>query len=279
MTAFPVPTDQEFLTESARFLRTCDRHCSCATGWHFIWSAYKASGRRRSIYYQQPQLSALLAPIQGRIRKVLVAGTADAGILQVLDSILGEGVDYVVFDICEAPLQEVRHHARQAGIRVRCTQVSLQEFRADETFDLVFVHNTLCFLDPESAGAVLRELRRAITPGGHMACGMRYDLVPPRWTADSAAELVQEIRAMLAHTFGPGSALGALVEPHLAAYAHSRAPGQRPAYSPDAFLAMVAQAGYRSVGAYQDQSTPSSILSTAPNQAAPRSDVYLLQPT
>lgn len=276
MPSMPMPTDEAFRAESARFLPLCAAHCHCPNGWHFMWSAYKASGRRRSIYYQQPLLQTLLAPALPDVRKVLIAGAADAGILSVLASILGAQVEYVAIDICGAPLEDIREHALRKGLVVRCQQTPLQDFVPQERFDLVFVHNTLYFMPPADALRALRQLRLGMHANAWMACGMRYNR---EVAAPCAADMASKTRAMLAATYADRPDLIGLIEPHVDAQAQAlaQAGGGLHRYQPAEFASLLKEALYTTVGGYIDTLTPPGTLNHLPIPAEVVSEVVLLR--
>lgn len=277
MSPYAIPTDEEFRAESERFLPICAAHCSCPNGWHFVWSAFKASGRRRSIYFQQPLLARLLTRVLPVTRKILIAGAADAGILSVLDSIFGAEVEYVAIDRCAAPLLALRDYAARTGLSLRCQQVALQDFVPQETFDLVFMHNTLCFLLPHEAADVLRKLKRAMRPGGWMACGMRYDRPANGLRGTDSVQFAATSRAMVQATFADRPDLARLVDPHIDAYEATYRQGGFHQYEPEQFQLLLDAAGYMTVDRYTDTVTPAAMLSFTPRNSDVLSEVLLLR--
>lgn len=277
MNRFNVPSNESFLAESIRFLQTCSQYCTCPDGWHFSWSAYKAAGFRRSVYFQQPLLQKMMMPILPSVRNVLIAGMADAGILSILASIFGKQVIYSGFDICAAPLEDARQYAAEQGLSFECHQMSLQEFIPDRTYDLIFVHNTLMFLRPQQATQVLRQLRAGMRPDSWMVCGMRYELDAVGLSQTSPQALAEETRAMVYRTYAGLPDIAALVDPHIDAYAQERCLNALHAYTPKEFEFMFTNAGYDSRDCYSDSLTPVVTLSSVPTKSSIRSDVHLLR--
>jgi len=270
----PVPSDDEFRAEAARFLPICEDCCTCPSGWHFIWSAFKASGRRRSVYYQQPLLARLLKPTLIKTRKVLIAGAADSGILSVLASIFGPQVQYLVIDRCAAPLKEVQIYAASHGLSVRCQQVSLQDYSPQESFDLIFLHNTLGFLTPELAVYVLRRLGKGLHAHGYIACGMRYysDAVH-----QSATAIAADCRSLFRTTFTDHPDLMQIIDSHIDSYAISQTERSQNIYNPSLVQAMITVAGYLTVDRYTDILTPTVVQSSLPSGTKVDSEVMLLR--
>lgn len=277
MTDFAIPTNSDFLAESLRFLPICQAHCSCPDGWHFVWSAFKASGKRRSVYYQQPLLKRLLAPTVPAARSVLIAGAADAGILSVLASIWGDSVRYVAFDVCNAPLVAMRQHALAHGLDLTCTQSSLQDYHPQESFDVIFVHNTFGFIGPQDAQSVLQRYARHMRADAWLVCGMRFEQHPVGLNASAALAVAQDIRQMLPQTYAGHDALIETIAPHVQAFSEARCSASRHRYSPAQFEAMCASAGLVAVDSYTDALTPTGVLNIGVATSDIRSDVYLLQ--
>lgn len=278
MSRLPVPTDEDFRAESIRFLKTCAAYCTCPNGWHFIWSAFKASGRRRSVYFQQPMLEKLLAPVlSGGVRRILIAGSADAGILSVLASIFGARVDYFAIDICAAPLQELRDHASRKGLSLRCLQTSLQDFVLQETFDLVFVHNTMYFLKPQEVGRVLRQLGQGMHANSWMVCGMRYERHPAGLSGTDPAKFAAATRAMISATYADCPDLIRLIDPHVDAYAATHCLGGFHRYEPAEFEAILEAAGYVTLDRCTDTLTPAATLNHSSTNSDVLSEVLLVE--
>lgn len=276
MTPFQMPTPEEFLGESTNFLPVCEAFCTCANGWHFVWSAFKASGQRRAIYSQQPMLGRLLAPMIPAVRKVLIAGAADAGILSVLASLLDARTGYLAVDVCQAPLQAMREYAQRNGLALRCQQDSLADFQPEETFDLVFVHNTFYFLQPDEVRRALRRLRTALHPGARMVCGMRYEQSPPENSLPDPARYAANIRQMIQTTYAALPQFVRLIEPHVDDYAASYCAGSWYQYQPDAFEAMLEAAGYRVEDRFVDGVTPALKVHQSSAKPVVVSEILLL---
>lgn len=271
MTGFSVPTNEEFHAESVRFLSICEGHCTCPNGWHFLWSAFKASGWRRSIYFQQPLLAKMLAPTLPATRKILIAGAADAGIISVLASIFDAGTQYVAIDRCEAPLRAMQDYAQREKLSLQCQQVALQSFVPSDTFDLVFMHNTLVFMEPSEALDVLGSLRRALRPNGWLVCGMRYERDPSGPMGDPA-RYVASTRSMISTTYADRPDLARLVERHIDAEAATHLFR----YQPEPFEALLKSAGYAIGERFTDTLTPAATLNKTPTHSDVLSEVMLL---
>ena len=277
MTPYKIPSDQQFYEESEKFLQICNQHCTCTDGWHFVWAALKASKQRRSIYYQQPLLAELLSPAASNINKILIAGAADSGLLMILHSIFGSKVDYTVFDICNAPLEQMKEFAQQHGISLRTQSASLTGWNSDQQYDLIFVHNTLNFLPVEAMADVLLKFASHLTEDGRLACGMRYELATEASSMRRNELLHDTISKMVQSTYATRPDLMSLVSSKIDAYVDQKKKRGVQTLRPDDFKAIWIQAGYVMVSQYQDDQTPSGILNNTPTDSSIRSDGYRLK--
>lgn len=173
------PTDN-FMAQALRNLPVCQRECRCADRWHVLWAGLKATGVLRGVHAQAPLLRELLAeqlaPEQ-RLR-VLIAGAADSGSLQVLAEALAAarshtGVQYTVADPCPAPLELVRQHAEQHGLIVQTHARPVHLLPPSEPWHLVFAHYTLGFMTVDERAHWLRRLRTEMAMSGIVVCAVR----------------------------------------------------------------------------------------------------------
>jgi hypothetical protein len=242
-----------------------------------MWSGFKASGRRRSIYYQQPLLKKMLAPMGPSIRSVLIAGAADAGILAVLNSILRPTVRYVALDICNAPAVEMRWYANQHGLTIDCQKIPLEDFVPQEKFDLIFISNTFIFLQPDVVDQTLRQLQGGMRPDSWMVCGMRYEQTVQDNGPATPEDSANEFRRMISKTYASRPDLLAWMAPHIDPYFESISHAPRHPYEPAEFASILDVAGYHCVDHFRDGITPATILNSVSSGSITLSDVHLLQ--
>ncbi len=276
MTAFQVPSNAEFLAESLGFLELCKRHCRCADHFHFVWSACKASNRRRSIYFQQPLVKALLHDRLADTRDVLIAGASDAGILHVLGSIMAGATRFAAVDICRAPIEEITRYAARHDIAVHAWCCALQDMPLTDQYDLIFIHNTLCFVDQQQALGILRHFRKLLRDDAVVVCGMRYEFMEdsdPAWATGSETAL---LRALVQNTYREYPDIAAMLDPMLQSYARAKHDRERYRYTEPKFLDLVAAAGYTVVDSYEDTLTPEVVLNSLPGKSSIVSKVYRL---
>lgn len=183
-----MPTEPDFLREALIALPVCIEHCQCPDHWHLLWAGLKASGLLRGVHAQAPMLRQLLQRRWVAGGRILIAGAADAGSLEVLHALYADtGARYTVVDRCPAPLKLVEQRALTLPVAVDTRLSDLDALPAGETWDLVFIHYTLSFMDAATRAAVFRALKARLAPGGVIVCAIRY-LEQPAAAVDASAQ-------------------------------------------------------------------------------------------
>lgn len=220
----PVPSDEAFLREALEALPVCIQHCSCPDHWHALWAGLKATGVLRGVHGQATFLRGMLQPYLVPGGQVMIAGAADTGSLEVLHAVIADpAARFCVVDRCEAPLALVRRRAAALGLELETVYAGLDEVRARRSWDLVFIHYTLSFMDPASRRRLLEHLRQDLSGPGVVVCAVRHKQAA---TADDAtgpaAGWIDTIGRQLRQTY---AGRPDLLEPLLAwlpDYAHAR---------------------------------------------------------
>jgi SAM-dependent methyltransferase len=146
------------------------RLCGSCRNLHALWPYIRLSrsstGLERSGSVLETALRSFIA--QG-LRKILVAGAADTGLLSlVLRAADDFDVDVTVLDVCDAPLELCRRLARRRSIPLETVKQDLADLGGRQTFDLVLVHGTLHFIAAEKRLNVLARIHRALRPHGRL---------------------------------------------------------------------------------------------------------------
>ena len=237
MTTPATDHDSAFLREALHALPLCIEHCECPDHWHTLWAGLKAAGVRRSLHDQGGFLTALLAPYRKAMGRVMIAGAADTGSLDVLHAALdgaqGElQTRYVVVDRCEAPLRLVRDRAQELGLDLRTQHQMLETVRATEPWDMVFIHYTLGFMSTPARQQFLRHLRQDMASTGVVVCAVRdHETLGASESADELARSMQRMTQQLTQTFADHPELFEELMRWLPDYAASR--HQRQSQAPD----------------------------------------------
>lgn len=215
--------DAAFLREAMAALPVCIRQCGCPDHWHALWMSLKGMGLLRGIYVQRDFLRQFLAPYLPLGGQVMIAGAADTGVLDVLSDLFGKApAHFTVVDRCEAPLDLVRQCALDKGLSVSTISASLDEARAPQPWDMVFVHYTLSFMDSEARIRMLQHLSDDLSPRGVVVCAVRYMVPHVNERPGATEEWLAVTRQKLASTYGGSPELLAPLLEWLPGYARER---------------------------------------------------------
>jgi SAM-dependent methyltransferase len=146
------------------------RLCGSCRNLHALWPYIRLSRSSTGLERSGSVLeTALRAFITGGLRKILIAGAADTGLLSlVLRAADDFDVDVTVLDVCASPLELCRRLAGQWSIPVRTVKQDLADLDARQAFDLVLVHGTLHFIAGEKRLNVLARIHRGLRPNGRL---------------------------------------------------------------------------------------------------------------
>ena len=146
------------------------RLCGSCRNLHALWPYIRLSRSTTGLEQSGSDLETALRSFIGEgLRKILIAGAADTGLLSlVLRAADNFDVDITVLDVCAAPLELCRRLAGQCSIPVRTVKQDLADLDEEQTFDLVLVHGTLHFIAAEKRLNVLVRVHRALRPNGRL---------------------------------------------------------------------------------------------------------------
>jgi SAM-dependent methyltransferase len=146
------------------------RLCGSCRNLHALWPYIRLSRSSTGLERSGSVLEmALRSFVREGLRKILVAGAEDTGLLSlVLRAADDFSVDVTVLDVCDAPLELCRRLASRRSIPVRTVKQDLADLDEREMFDLVLVHGTLHFIAAEKRLHVLAGIHRALRPNGRL---------------------------------------------------------------------------------------------------------------
>ena len=172
------------LAESARL---CAGNPFGNCSWyHASWPVLKGLGVFISLKsdddFLLPQLRTAMA---GGARRILISGTADAGMLARVAACRDaapDGLDITVLDCCPTPLALCRHYAGLAGLPIRTVQADILTYTEEgaEGYDLICTHSFLTFFDAAQRLQLVRQWHALLKPGGVVITAQR---VRPHETA------------------------------------------------------------------------------------------------
>ena len=163
--------DVERLGEiAAEAYAVAGRFCGSCRNLHALWPYIRLSRSSTGLERSGSVLeTALRAFITQGLRKILIAGAADTGLLSlVLRAADDFDVDVTVLDVCASPLELCRRLAGQWSIPVRTVKQDLADLDERQEFDLVLVHGTLHFIAGEKRLNVLARIHRGLRPNGRL---------------------------------------------------------------------------------------------------------------
>lgn len=154
--------------EAFDIARSC---CGSCRAYHGIWPYLRLTGRKRGVDADREVLVPLLARmIAGGARRILLAGSADPGVLSLVLDAGGahQPLAITVVDLCATPLATCRSFAARRGFAIQTQQGCLSEMTFDADYDVVVAHSVLSFIAPSLLPAVGEAVGRALVPGGRL---------------------------------------------------------------------------------------------------------------
>jgi SAM-dependent methyltransferase len=146
------------------------RMCESCRDLHALWPYIRLSRSSTGLESEGSELEVTLRElIGGGLRRILIAGSADTGLLALVARAGADrGAEITVLDICESPLELCRRLASQWSMQIETRRRDLLELDDRREFDLVLVHGTLHFLSADGRLCALTHIQRALRPKGRL---------------------------------------------------------------------------------------------------------------
>jgi SAM-dependent methyltransferase len=164
--------------------RDCIAHepANDCRAYHAIWQYLRLTGVARSVRSDGPLFvaAAQRRARLGRLRRVLVCGTADYSMLAYLGHAArraGAETRFDVLDRCATALQLNEWYANRVGLRARTIRADVLAFEPDEPYDLICTHSFLAWLDYDMRQRLVESWRDWLRAGGEVAFSNRIDPV------------------------------------------------------------------------------------------------------
>lgn len=175
----------ENLTSLARLAwQLSARHCAGCRNYHVMWPYLRAIGANGSgpEFRWELQRNALAEALAGRTAiRWLIAGSADAGLLALAAAVMerhpGVPFSVTIIDRCQTPLGLCRAHADANDIDLTAIHADLDEFEPDQPFDIVVMHHTIVFFEPDHQTVLLKRVAGWLAPEGRLYLTFSHD--PP----------------------------------------------------------------------------------------------------
>ncbi len=159
------------LWQARRALELGRIHCKCPGRYHWLYSAMRASGVVASLKSEESRLAPLLAPLMRDGSRIMIGGSADPGLFCAVGRIAASPeADITIVDRCASPLQLIGEFAQTKGLRCRTLNSDLLALSGREQWDLIFLHYTLNFVEPDLRGRFFATVASALSPGGVLVC-------------------------------------------------------------------------------------------------------------
>jgi SAM-dependent methyltransferase len=155
---------------AAEAYEVAGRLCGSCHNLHALWPYIRLSRSSTGLERSGSVLEATLRSFVGEgLRKILIAGAADTGLLSlVLRAADDFDVDVTVLDVCGSPLELCRRFAGKWSIPIKTVKQDLADLSERQAFDLVLVHGTLHFIAAGKRSRILVRIHRALRPNGRL---------------------------------------------------------------------------------------------------------------
>lgn len=154
--------------------RLGEQLCTQCEGYHQTWGILRVASVMGGISNDEALLTPMLDDLVKPGHHVFVAGSADAGLLQlVIASTSARPIDVTVVDRCPSPIALIDRIAIPDGVTVDAHTADLTTLNEEGRFDLILSHSMLPFVDDATRIAILRRFRASLTPGGRLLLVVR----------------------------------------------------------------------------------------------------------
>jgi hypothetical protein len=153
-------------------------HDSACQVYHAVWQYLRMAEVVRSVRVDGPIYAAVAQRMAraGRLRRVLVTGTADYSMLAHLAygaRLAGTEVEFSILDRCATALHLNEWYADRNGLDVRTIQADVLEYEGCDEYDLICTHSLLTLLPPASRGRLFGRWRTWLAQDGRICFSNR----------------------------------------------------------------------------------------------------------
>lgn len=162
---------EDLLWQASRGRALGHELCNCEGHYHTLWGALRACESVDSLQSEEPIFSPVISPFVKDESRLLIAGSADPGILCTLGRIAGSRQpNFTIVDKCEAPLALIEEFSAMRGAPCDTLHADILELDGCKVWDFIFVHYTHAFVAPSHQKRFFGALARSLAPGGTLAC-------------------------------------------------------------------------------------------------------------
>jgi len=174
--------------------------CGDCRNFHMLWPYVRIAGASGGDVGTPLYRSVLSRLLSKGGKRILIAGSADTGLLAVVARAGSSDTEITVLDRCETPLELCRRFASRWSLPIRTVHQDLTELAAQTSFDVVFVHMLLQFIRSDQQLEVLSRMRRSLRPDGRLVLAFRTsdhieDAFVPDYRRGYAEHLIEQLDA------------------------------------------------------------------------------------
>jgi hypothetical protein len=165
---------EDLIWQAVRGTELGRKFCTCEGYYHCLWGPLRASGAMKGLSSEEQILSGVMTPFIRQDARVLIGGSADAGVLCSLGRIYGQvKAAFTVVDKCRSPLELIREFAAAKQVLCRTLNVDILEIDGRESWDQIVLHYTANFVDADHREKFLAGVARVLEPGGTLICAVK----------------------------------------------------------------------------------------------------------
>jgi SAM-dependent methyltransferase len=176
------------------------RLCGSCRNFHKLWPYHRLAGATGG-----DVTAPLVCSVLGRLlspgsRHILIAGSADSGLLAVVARTASPGTAITVLDRCGTPLELCRRFAKRWSLTIDTVHLDVADLTAVSDYDVIFIHMLLQFIPLDRHLDILLRIRKALKPEGRLVLVFRtrprlVDKFGDEHRYDFSRRLIQELEA------------------------------------------------------------------------------------
>lgn len=178
----------------------CNRGDLDCRWYHGSWELLKSLGVVSTSAVHARELGALLElalPEKSTVPRILLSGSTDASLLQILASTCGDSgrkATITAVDICGTPLELMCRHARENRLRFSSVRADILEYCPEQSYDIIITHAFMGNFDEAGRARLVQKWASMLSAGGSVVTVQRVRPAdsPPvvRFSADQSRNFI-----------------------------------------------------------------------------------------
>ncbi|WP_421761478.1 class I SAM-dependent methyltransferase [Devosia sp.] len=188
------PVSAQDLADAAEDYAYAVANCAGCTDYHATRPYLVLSGERMGAERDKEQFGALASGLFPASGDLLIAGAADAGLLEFALDVLGTRLHQVhVADLCPSPLHASERLAKRRSAPLTTFVRDLTAAAPFGSYDMIIAHLILHFMPPAGRLRYLRLLQQMLKPGGVVIVATSGGRLVPRAPGDHAQQILDAL--------------------------------------------------------------------------------------